>query len=100
VLTFKCIAGHYRGKSYTIKLKYEECERVWMVGRSPDMEICLYDSPSISRCHAKISYTQDQYWEIEDIGSTSGTYICVGNSQCYSSYEATDIDMSIEIQSG
>jgi two-component system cell cycle response regulator len=48
-----------------------------ILGRDPEVEVTIEDD-SISRKHARISKRADGNYEIEDIGSTNGTYVAGG----------------------
>jgi ABC transport system ATP-binding/permease protein len=44
------------------------------IGRAPDNALCLSDDLSVSRYHAQIAYTANEY-VITDVGSSDGTYV-------------------------
>ncbi len=44
-----------------------------VIGRSTQCEVCL-DQESVSRNHCHVAYV-DGYYELEDLGSTNGTYV-------------------------
>src|SRR5258708_4726987 len=44
------------------------------IGRSPNVEICLPEVPSISRNHARLEYLTGLVI-LRDLGSTNGTYV-------------------------
>jgi diguanylate cyclase (GGDEF)-like protein len=48
-----------------------------VLGRDPEVEVPIEDD-SISRRHARISMREGGIYEIEDIGSTNGTYVAGG----------------------
>jgi diguanylate cyclase (GGDEF)-like protein len=48
-----------------------------VLGRDPEADVTIEDD-SISRKHARISQRGDGHYEIEDIGSTNGTYVAGG----------------------
>lgn len=45
-----------------------------VIGRSRDCDIALEDS-NVSRHHARISFTPDGHWSIEDLDSTNGVLV-------------------------
>ena len=100
----KSIVGSYKGKKTTLKVKGAE-EKSFTIGRYPNHDLCLSQSPMISRTHAKLYYSDECNWELEDQGSRAGTYICIGNNKCYSSLQSSelavfDVDISREIEHG
>lgn len=99
-LKFRCLAGLYKSVKHQIKVKRDEDERDFIIGRQPSHEICLPNIGTISRAHAKISYSDELFWEIEDLGSTTGTFVCVGRGKCYISKNPTDVDISKELEDG
>ena len=44
------------------------------IGRAPDNSLCLSDDLSVSRYHAQIALTANEY-VITDVGSSDGTYL-------------------------
>ncbi len=44
------------------------------VGKASDNDYIIND-PSVSRYHAKLTYDQEGYWLLEDLGSTNGTFV-------------------------
>ena len=38
------------------------------------------------------------FWEVEDLGSTAGSFICVGSGKCYLSKDRTDLDITRELE--
>ena len=44
------------------------------IGRAPDNSLCLSDDLSVSRYHAQIAFTANEY-VITDVGSSDGTYV-------------------------
>jgi len=49
-------------------------DRTYNLGRADDNDI-VFGLPAVSRKHAKIYYEEGNGWIIEDIGSTSGTWM-------------------------
>jgi hypothetical protein len=47
-----------------------------------------------------VHYSDESFWEIEDMGSTTGTYVCIGTGKCYTSRSAPDVDISKELEEG
>ena len=49
----------------------------WMlsIGRRDDCDLCLPFDTQISREHARLVYTADDRWILEDAGSRNGTFI-------------------------
>jgi diguanylate cyclase (GGDEF)-like protein len=45
-----------------------------VVGRAPASEVCL-DEEGVSRSHAKLTHRADGIVELEDLGSTNGTFV-------------------------
>lgn len=58
------------GNSSRLELKGKQVT----LGRHPDCEVCL-KSNTVSRYHARITLTDNGYYEIEDLGSGNGTYV-------------------------
>ena len=81
-------------------MEAEEEEHEFMVGRKPHYDVALTHAAAISRTHAKIHYCDELFWEIEDLGSATGTYVCVGNGKCYVSKDPSDVDISRELEHG
>ena len=99
-LKFRCLAGMYKSLKHEIKVSRHEDEQEFLIGRVPKYEMCLARDGIINRTHAKITYSDDMYWEIEDLGSTTGTFICIGKGKCYTSKSASDVDVSRELEEG
>ena len=83
-----------------MKVNQDEEEMDFIVGRLPSHPVCLSHSLAVNRTHAKIHYSDDLYWEIEDMGSSTGTFLCVGNTRCYYAKTRSDADCSRELEDG
>ncbi len=64
----RCIAGDLQGKEFPLP---EDTEIY--IGRNPELDIVLYDD-LVSREHAKV-VCRNGVVEVEDLGSTNGTYV-------------------------
>jgi hypothetical protein len=83
-LTFKGLSGKHKGAQPQLKVKADEDEKEFKIGRDPLSSLVIEDQPSVSRSHAMISYDDEENWMVRDLGSTSGTYIAIGNNRWYS----------------
>lgn len=70
--TSKSFSNSDKKKVFGFQEKIKQ-EKALQIGRLPSNDI-VFDDPTVSRVHAKISYENSDFW-IEDLGSVNHTYL-------------------------